>query len=65
MFLKQEKPEMNDFEEEKNFGSKGYPCKNATKYFAYSFVLEHYEHFYFMLRKINLHFLAPLNGHVR
>ena len=23
MFLKQEKPEMNDFEENKNFGSKG------------------------------------------
>ena len=23
MFLKQEKPEMDDFEEEKNFGSKG------------------------------------------
>ena len=34
MFFKEEKPEMNDFEEEKNFGSKGYPCKNATKYFA-------------------------------
>ena len=49
MFLKQEKPEMYDFERNKNFGSKDKmakqflvdTCKNSTKYFAYSFVSEH------------------------
>ena len=42
-FLKQEKPEMDDFEEEKTLWVKenmmknvfnGYPYKNATKYFC-------------------------------
>ena len=66
MFLKQEKPEVDDFEEEKktlflkekfqyfNILRKyfekvqvfnGYPCKNVTKYLAYSFVSEHSKHF--------------------
>ena len=49
MFLKKEKPELDDFEE-KNFDAKvkylknvlnGYPCKNVTKYFCISFVSEH------------------------
>ena len=43
MFLKQEKPEMDDFEEEKTLVLKEkvftrYPCKNVKNIFAYSFV---------------------------
>ena len=50
MFLIKEKPEMDDFEEEKHLVGKeifkyfheknffnGYPCKNVTKYFCIFF----------------------------
>ena len=54
MFLKQEKPEMDEFE--RNLKKKyfkqifwkvfnGYPCKNVTNIFAYSFVSKHNKHF--------------------
>ena len=62
MFLKQEKPEMNDFEENKNFGSKGKTflkcprktdtlAKMSQNIFAYPFVSEHSEHFLYIMRK--------------
>ena len=44
MFLKQENPEMNDFEEENFVGA-----KMSQNIFAYSFVIEHWIFFY--LRK--------------
>ena len=47
MFLKQEKPKMDDLKKKKKtFGFNAYPCKNVTSYFAYSFVSEHFFNFY-------------------
>ena len=68
MFLKQEKPEMDDFEKKKkNFGSEGKIliiifltdtlAKMSQNIFAYSLVSEHSNNFFVILRK-NLHFLA-------
>ena len=64
MFLKQEKPEMDDFKKrtlvikEKYFfkfqSFNRYPGKKFTTIFAYSFVSEHSKSFF--LREKNLHF---------
>ena len=64
MFLKQEKPEKDNFERRKNFGFKGkisiilkiltYTlAKSPQNIFAYSFVPKHSKHFFFILRKKN------------
>ena len=64
--LKQEKSEMDDFEEEKNFGSKGKILRKVQYLFnflsdtlakmsqslvAYSFVSEHSKHFFYVENK--------------
>ena len=56
MFLKQEKPEMDDFEEEFLEFLTDTLAKMSQYIFAYSFVSEHPKLF-FRLRKKNLHFL--------
>ena len=61
MFFKQEKPELDDFERKKNFGSKrkivlkmffkDTLAKSSQSIFAYSFFSEHSKHFIFILRE--------------
>ena len=55
MFLKQEKPDMDDFERKKYFETSKFLSDTLAKIsqniFAYSKVSEHSKHFFYMLRK--------------